>query len=165
MWDIDLTLFIYTWFSWHCSLEFSVRVLIDAVGSQVSPIMSLSWKSTMTTIINFNLLILPSYWIFDLYTSIYGVTGCPFYGSYIIKVWLLITCFISYKIAFNQSFLTYAGNLVTSAKFMSSGMKCNISDPDYPKVGNAFFISFKTSLKALSKPLTALFAESSATFQ
>ena len=43
------------------------------------------------------------------------------------------------KVAFDQAFLKYAGNLVTSAKFLNFGIKCDISEPDYPIVGNTFF--------------------------
>ena len=66
----------------------------------------------------------------------HGVTGSPFSGVPIIKVLLLNTILIYVKVAFNQAFLTSAGNLATSAKLLDSGMKCDTSDPDYPKVGN-----------------------------
>ena len=32
-----------------------------------------------------------------------------------------------------------AGNIVTFAKFLGSGIKCDTSEPDYPKVGNVSF--------------------------
>ena len=34
---------------------------------------------------------------------------------------------------------TYAGNLVTFTKFLSSGMKCETSEPDSPKIGHIYF--------------------------
>ena len=43
---------------------------------------------------------------------------------------------IYFNVAFNQAFLKSAGNLVTSEKFLGSGIKCDTSGPDYPKVGN-----------------------------
>ena len=43
---------------------------------------------------------------------------------------------IDFKVAFNQAFLESAGNLVNYEKFMGPGMKCDTSDPYYPKVGN-----------------------------
>ena len=75
-----------------------------------------------------------------------------------IKVWLLIKFLISFKVAYSQACLKYYGSLVTSAKFLGSGMKCDTSDPDYPKVNNELFHSFTTSLKTLCKPLHMLFA-------
>ena len=40
------------------------RFLIDSIGDQLSPMISLLFKSPLTTIINFNLSRIPSYWIF-----------------------------------------------------------------------------------------------------
>ena len=74
--------------------------------------------------------------------------------------WILI----SFKVASNQTFLESSGNLVNSAKSLGSGMKCDTSKTDSPKVENALFSSFKTDLKSLCKPLYSLFAESSGTF-
>ena len=67
-----------------------------------------------------------------------------------------------FKVSFNQAFLTSAGNLVTSAKFLVSGMKCDTSETDYPKSGNELFKSFTTDLNILCKHFTILFNESSA---
>ena len=69
----------------------------------------------------------------------HGVTGSPLSGLPIIKVLLLNTILIYFKVAFNQVFLTSAGNLATSAKLLDSGMKCDTFEPDYTKVGNLFF--------------------------
>ena len=41
---------------------------------------------------------------------------------------------ISFKFAFNQVFLESAGCLVTSMKSLGSGIKCDASEPDSPKV-------------------------------
>ena len=60
---------------------------------------------------------------FALYTSMHGVTGSPFLGFSIIKVWLLIKFLISSKVAFSPAFLTSDGNLVTSKKILGSGLK------------------------------------------
>ena len=35
--------------------------------------------------------------------------------------------------------MTSAGNMATLARFLGSGMKCDASEPDCPKLGNAFF--------------------------
>ena len=86
-----------------------------------------------------------------------GVTDSTFSGSYIRKVWMLITFLIYFRFPFNQDFLTSAGNLVTSAKFMVSGMKCDTSDNDSPKVGSELFNSFTPALNNLWKPLPILF--------
>ena len=43
-------------------------------------------------------------------------------------------------------------------------MKCDTSDPDYPKVVNVLFNSFTTYLNTLFKPLRILFDDSSDTF-
>ena len=88
-----------------------------------------------------------------------GVTGSPLYGSSITKVLLLVKFLISFKVYFNQAFLKYADNLVTSENFLGSGMKCDTSDPDSPKVGNSFFNSFTTPLNTLCKTFLILFAE------
>ena len=72
----------------------------------------------------------------------------------------MIKLLIYFKLAFNQDFLTSAGNLVTSAKKIGSAMKCDTSNPDSLKVGNVFFSYFTTSLNTLYKTFPTLFAES-----
>ena len=74
----------------------------------------------------------------------HGYTGFSFSGSIIRKVLLLIKMLIYFKFAFNQAFLTYADNLLTSTKLLGSGMKCDTSEPDYTKVRNELFSSFTT---------------------
>ena len=91
----------------------------------------------------------------------HGVSGYPFYAISILKVWLLIKFWINFKVAFNQVFFTSSGNMLTSAKFLGSEMKCDTSDPDSPKVGNELFNLFTTALNILSKTFPILFAESS----
>ena len=63
---------------------------------------------------------------------------------------------IYFEVSFNQAFLTSAGNLVTSAKFLDSGMKCDTSEPDSPKTGNEFFNYFTMTLKNLCNHLTII---------
>ena len=63
-----------------------------------------------------------------------------------------------------KPFLTSSGNLVTSAKFLGSGMKYDNFEPGYPKVGNGFCNSFTIALKTLCKPLPILLANSYAPF-
>ena len=94
----------------------------------------------------------------------HGFTGSPFYRSSIRKFWLLIKFFISFKVSFNQAFLTSSGNLVTSEKFLGSGIKCDTYEPDYPKVGYALFGSFTTDLNTLCEPFSVLFADISDPF-
>ena len=95
----------------------------------------------------------------------HGVTGYPFSGSSIRSVLFLIKILISFKFSFNQDFLTSAGDLMTSEKLLGCGMRCDTYEPDYPKVGNELFNSFKkTALKTLCKPLPILFSDSSSTF-
>ena len=77
---------------------------------------------------------------------------------------LLIKFLISFKATFNQYFLTYSGNLVTSEKFLGYGIKCDTSEPDYPNVGNDLSNSFATDLHNLCKTLHILFTKSSALF-
>ena len=72
---------------------------------------------------------------------------------------------ISLKVAFNRAFLTPAGNIVTSEKLLVSGMKCDTSEPDYTKVGNAFFSSFTKALNNLCKPFPILFTDIYALFR
>ena len=83
----------------------------------------------------------------------------PSMGHPFVKVLLLIQFLISFKVAFNQSFLTSAGNLVTSEKFLGSEMKCDTSENDYTKLSYALFSSFTTALETLCKPLNVLFAD------
>ena len=89
-------------------------VLLDDVGTQVSLIIYLFFKSHLTTILNYNLSRLPSYWIFALQTFMHGVTGSPISGSTIIKFLLLMKFLISFKIVFKKAFLKYVVNIVTS---------------------------------------------------
>ena len=81
----------------------------------------------------------------------HGVDDSPFPGSFIIKVLLLIRFLIYLKASFDQAFLAFAGNMVTSENFMGSGMKCDTSNPDYPKLCNELFNYFTASLKTLFK--------------
>ena len=71
---------------------------------------------------------------------------------------------ISLKVSFNQAFLKYSGNLVTSSKLLGSGMKCDTCESDYTKLGYAFFSSFEISLNTLCKPLPVLFSKRSYPF-
>ena len=93
-----------------CTLDFCLelsaskysRVFVDAVGDQVSPIISVFFKSPLDTVLNFNLSRLQSDCIFDLYTSMHGVTvgnqpilwyiNCPMFGfqSLLSTVWYSI---------------------------------------------------------------------------
>ena len=68
----------------------------------------------------------------------HGVTRYPSSGSSIRKVLLLINFLIYFKVS---------GNIVTSAKLLGSGMKCETYEPDSPKLGNKFFSSLKSSPK------------------
>ena len=54
------------------------KVLVEAVGDQVSPIKYLLCRSPITTIINLGLSRLPSDCIFDLWIYIHGVAGSTF---------------------------------------------------------------------------------------
>ena len=76
----------------------------------------------------------------------HGVTGSPLSESSIGKVWLLIKLLIYFKDSFNQAFLKSSINIVTSAKLVGSGMKCDTSNHDYPKVGNTLLSSLATVL-------------------
>ena len=133
----------YNWCTLALLLEASpkkyFRVLIYDVGDQVSPTTYLFCTSPLTTILNFNLSRLPSYWIFSLHISTNGFNALPFYGSFIRKVWLLINFSTYFRFSFSQIFFTPAGILETSAKFLGYGMKCDTSDSDFPKVGNELF--------------------------
>ena len=75
-------------------------------------------------------------------------------------LFFFIIILISLKVAFIQAFLTSAGNMVASEKFLGYGIKWDTSDPASPKVGTELFNSFKTYLKTLLKPLTIFFAYS-----
>ena len=128
-WTLDLCL--------AASARKYFKVLMEDVGDQVSPTISLFCKSPLTTIINFNLSILPSDWILAFYTSMHGVTGSPSFWSSIRKFWLLIRLFISLRVSFIQDFLIFSDNFVTWAKFLGYGMKWETSEPDSPKAYNS----------------------------
>ena len=93
----------------------------------------------------------------------HGVTGSPFYMLSIGNILLLINVLIFFRVDFNQAFLTSAGNIVSSEKFLGSGIKFDTFETDYTKVVNEIFISFTTDLKNLCKTLPILFADSSDT--
>ena len=88
--------------------------------------------------------------------TMYGVTGSPSFGSSIIKFWLLVRFFIYLRVAFNQGSLIFSANLVTSAKFLSSGMKWDTYEPDSPKLVNSCEISDRILLNTLCKPFPIL---------
>ena len=90
----------------------------------------------------------------------HSVNEYPVSGSSIIKVCLLIKYLIYFKVAFNQDSLTSSSNMVTSAKVLGSGMKCDTYGPASPKVSNILFDSFTTSLNTSCKPFPVLFDES-----
>ena len=94
----------------------------------------------------------------------HGVTGSPSFGSSIRKVWLLMRLFISLRVAFNQGFLIFSDNFVTSAKFLGYGMKWETSEPYPPKLFNSCEISFTIVLKTLCKPFPMLCVDFNAPF-
>ena len=130
----------YDWWTLALFLVASTKkyfsVLMEAVGDQVSPTNSLFFRYPLTTILNFNLSRLLSYWILAFYTYIHIVTGSILFGSSIRKFWLLIRFLISFRVAFSQCFFLLSDNFVTSEKFLGSGMKWETSDPDSPRGGN-----------------------------
>ena len=79
-----------SWFTIALCLEASdkkyFRVLIDAVGDLMSPLIYLLCKYPLTTIINFNLSIIKSDYVFTLFKSMHIVTGSPLPGSLIRKL-------------------------------------------------------------------------------
>ena len=60
--------------------------------------------------------------------------------------------------------MTPAGNMVTSARLLGSGMKYETYETDSTKVGNEWCNLFTTALNNLCKPLPILLADSSDTF-
>ena len=86
----------------------------------------------------------------------HGVTGSPSFGSSIMNVWLLVIFFISFIFVFNQGFLIFSENFVTSAKFLGYGMKWETSEPDSPKLVNSCKISLTIVLNTLCKPFPIL---------
>ena len=73
--------------------------------------------------------------------------------------------FISLRLAFNQGFLIFSANLVTSAKFLGSGMQWDTSEPDSPKLVNSYKISNTIVLNTLCKPFTILCVALNAPFR
>ena len=84
------------------------------------------------------------------------MTGSPSFGSSIMKVWLLMRLLISLRVAFNPGFLIFSANLVTSAKFLGSGMKWDTYEPVSPKLVSSCEISDTIVLKILCKPFPIL---------
>ena len=105
------------------------RSLVNSVGAQASPTISLFYMSPLATILNLTFSKIPSDWIFSLYTSVHAITGSPFSGSSIRKVWLLIKFLISFKVAAKQAILISSGYFGTAAKFLASGIKCDNTLP------------------------------------
>ena len=139
------------------------KVLMEAVGDQVSQNNSFFWRSSLTKIFRSNLSRLQSYWIFALHTSIHGFTGSPFLGSSTRKVWLLIRFLISFWVTFSQGYFILFDNFVTSAKFIGSRMKWETSEPDYPK-SKSCGISFTTVFNKFCKSLPLFFIAFNAPF-
>ena len=74
----------------------------------------------------------------------------------------MIKFLIYFKVAFNQYFLTSAGNQATSTKQLGSGIKYDNSKPDFPNKYNGLLNSFKTTLNNLCKPFLIFFDDISA---
>ena len=110
------------------SYKKSFRGLADYVWCQVSPIISLFCKYPITKILNFNLSRLPSDWIFPYsyqcmvsldIPSIY----CPLERS---------DCWLS---CFRPSLFGVCRQSGDFWKFLDSGMNCDTSETDSPKIG------------------------------
>ena len=65
----------------------------------------------------------------------------------------LVRFLISFCVAFSQVLFMSSENMVTSEKFLGSGMKWETSEPDLPKVGKSCEISFAAVLNTLCKYL------------
>ena len=94
----------------------------------------------------------------------HGVTGSPSFWAATTKVWLLMIFFIYSRVAFSQGFLIFSENLVTSAKFLGSGMKWDASEPVSPKLVNYCEISDTIVLNTLYKPFPILWVALNAPF-
>ena len=110
------------------------NLLMEDVGDQVSPTISLFCRYPLTTILNFYLSRLPSDWIFAFYASIHGITGSPSFWSSIKKVWLLIRFFISFWFSFSQGFFMFSDNFGTSENFFVSEWSGTHLNQILPKV-------------------------------
>ena len=139
------------------------RFIIDSIGSQMYPIISLFSKYPLNKLST--LICQDFYQIVSLtcrHTCIVSL-NIPSLGHPLENFDCWLNC-ISFKVTFNQAFLKSSGNLVTFAKLLDSGMKCDTSEPGYPKLGNGLFSSFTTALKTLCKTLTILFTDISDPF-
>ena len=110
------------------------KVLMVAVGYQVSQNISLFCRSTLTTIHNFNFSRLPSDWIFALYISMHGVIGSPSFWSSIRKVWLLIRFFISLRFSFSQGFLMFSDIFLLQQSYLVLELNGKLLNQIIPKV-------------------------------
>ena len=123
-------------------------------------IISILCKSTMTKILNFNLSRLPSGWIFAFRHPYTVSMDVPYIGHPLERS----DCWLDFWYFSKLLLIKPSVILVTSETFLVSGMKCDTSDPDYPKLVNTFFSSFATTLNNLCKTLPILFAQSYAPF-
>ena len=74
----------------------------------------------------------------------------------------MIKLLIYFRAAFIQGFLMLSDNLVTSERFLGSEMNPETSEPDSPKIGNAWKISLTTALNTLCKCLPIFFVYNNA---
>ena len=81
----------------------------------------------------------------------HGVTGSSFSGYSTIKVWLLIELLIYFSVAFSQGLFLPYDFFFTFAKLIGLGKKWETSEPDTPKCGKSYEISFTTVLNTLCK--------------
>ena len=125
------------------------KTLMEAVADYLSPTSSLFCRSPLTTILNLSLSTLPLNCILVLWTFMCGVTESSFSGYSMIKFWLLSKLLISFRVAFIQGFFMWSENFATSEKFLGSGMKWEISEPDSYKGVKSCDISFKNGFKHL----------------
>ena len=78
----------------------------------------------------------------------HGVTGSTLSGSLNRTIWLLIMFLVYFWVTFSRGLFMSSDNLVTSAKFLGSGMKWENSEPGFTK-GKSCEISSTTVLKTL----------------
>ena len=133
------------------------KVLMEAVGEQVSPTNSLFCRFPPTTIISFNLSLLPSDWIFFLYTSMHGVKVSLFFGSWTRKFWLLMRFLISFWFSFSQGFFY----VIWQFDFFSKLSRfCNEMGNFWTRFSQRWYILknlFTAVLNTLCKPFLMVF--------
>ena len=132
------------------------KVLMEAVGDQVSPTISLFCRSPVTTILNFNLSRLTSDWILAFYTYMHWVTGSPSFWSSTRKSDCWLYSLSPWELPLAKVSLCSLIILLLQKSFLVMEWNGKLLNQIIPKVSILAKIPFKTVLNNLCKPFPML---------